>query len=106
MRLTLKYLNDYGLVNAGAGESLEEAREAKFIETPKGRVALRTHVHATSRSFKSWDFKRETLSSRPGLSPLRFSTEFMVTKEHFDNIKKLKKELEPNEFNEKDMKFH
>ena len=36
MRLTLKYLNDYGLVNAGL-ESLEEAREAKFIETSKGK---------------------------------------------------------------------
>ena len=101
MRLTLKYLNDYGLVNAGAGESLEEAREAKFIETPKGRVALISCASTFPDHSRAGTSRGDT-NSRPGLSPLRFKTEFIVTKEHFDNIKKLKEELEPNKFNQKD----
>ena len=39
MRLTTKYVDQVGLVQAGVGESLAEAREAKFLETAKARVA-------------------------------------------------------------------
>ena len=101
MRLTLKYLNDYGLVNAGAGESLEEAREAKFIETSKARVALISCASTFPDHSRAGTSRGDT-NSRPGLSPLRFSTEFIVTKEHFENIKKLKRELDPKKFSQKD----
>ncbi len=101
MRLTLKYLNDYGLVNAGAGESLEEAREAKFIETSKARVAL-VSCASTFPDHSRAGTSRGDTNSRPGLSPLRFNTEFIITKEHFDNIKKLKKDTEPLKFSKKD----
>ena len=40
MQLTSKYVAEAGLVQAGVGQSLAEAREAKFLETPKGRIAL------------------------------------------------------------------
>ncbi len=36
MNLTTKYVAEAGLVQAGVGQSLAEAREAKFLETPKG----------------------------------------------------------------------
>lgn len=101
MRLTLKYLNDYGLVNAGAGESLEEAREAKFIETSKARVALISCASTFPDHSRAGTSRGDT-SSRPGLSPLRFNTEFTVTKAHFDNIKKLKKDIEPSKFSKED----
>ena len=81
MRLTLKYLNDYGLVNAGAGESLDEAREAKFIETSKARVALISCASTFPDHSRAGTSRGDT-SSRPGLSPLRFNTEFIVTKEN------------------------
>ena len=101
MRLTLKYLNDYGLVNAGAGESLEEAREAKFIETSKARVAL-VSCASTFPDHSRAGTSRGDTNSRPGLSPLRFNTEFIITKEHLDNIKKLKKDTEPSKFSKED----
>ena len=97
MRLTLKYLNDYGLINSGAGESLEEAREAKFIETSKARVALISCASTFPDHSRAGTSRGDT-NSRPGLSPLRFSTEFIVTKENFDNIKKLKKDIETSKF--------
>ena len=40
MNLTTTYVAEAGVVQAGVGRSLAEAREAKFLETPKGRVAL------------------------------------------------------------------
>ncbi len=101
MRLTLKYLNDYGLVNAGAGESLEEAREAKFIETSKSRVALISCASTFPDHSRAGTSRGDT-NSRPGLSPLRFSTEFTVTKEIFRDIINLKDELEPTKINKKD----
>ena len=101
MRLTLKYLNDYGLLNAGAGESLEEAREAKFIETSKARIAL-VSCASTFPDHSRAGTSRGDTNSRPGLSPLRFNTEFIVTKEQFDNIKELKKKLEPSKFSKED----
>ena len=39
-QITSNYVRDAGLVEAGVGNSLAEAREAKFLETPKARVAL------------------------------------------------------------------
>ena len=101
MRLTLKYLNDYGLVNAGAGESLEEAREAKFIETSKARVALISCASTFPDHSRAGTSRGDT-NSRPGLSPLRFDTEFIITKEHFDNIKKLKQVTDPSKFSKED----
>ena len=39
-RLTRRYVQDAGIVAAGTGENLAEAREARFLETQDGRVAL------------------------------------------------------------------
>ena len=40
MELTTKYVAEAGLVQAGVGAGLTQAREAKFLETAEGRVAL------------------------------------------------------------------
>src|SRR5256885_16479428 len=46
-RLTTKHVAAAGLAQAGFGESLREAREATYVDTDKGRVAL----NSTSSSF-------------------------------------------------------
>src|SRR5207248_1944945 len=85
-RLTTKYLAEAGLVQAGVGESLREAREAKFLDTEKGRVAL-ISVASTfpdpTRAGVSWGDTR----ARPGLNPLRFTTTQIVTREQFDALR-------------------
>ncbi len=40
MRVTSKHVLAAGLVEAGTGDSLAEAREARYFDTPAGRVAL------------------------------------------------------------------
>jgi len=75
MRLTTKYVNAAGLVQAGVGESLREAREPRFLETAKARVALVSAAStftAHSRAGRS----RGDMPARPGLNPLRFTTTY------------------------------
>ena len=86
MRLTQKYVAEAGIVAAGVGQSLAEAREAKFLETPKGRVAL-ISVAATFPDHSRAGNTRGDVPARPGLSPLRFSTTYVVTKERFEQLK-------------------
>ena len=78
MRLTRKYASDAGLVVAGTGENLPEARAAQFLETARGRIAL-IAVASTFTTESRAGESRGDIPSRPGLSPLRFATEYVVT---------------------------
>jgi len=85
-RITTRHVAAAGLVQAGFGESLREAREAKFLDTDKGRVALiatSSTFPDQSRAGTSWGDTR----ARPGLNPLRFTTTQVVTKEQFDALR-------------------
>jgi len=85
-RLTTRHVAAAGLAQAGFGESLREAREARFVDTDKGRVALISTASTfpdQSRAGVSWGDTR----ARPGLNPLRFTTAQVVTREQFDALK-------------------
>lgn len=83
--LTDRYVREAGLIGAGWGRSLREAREARFYESDKGRVAV-VSVASTfpdqSRAGDTWGDTR----ARPGLAPLRFSTTQVVTRAQFDAL--------------------
>ena len=93
MRLTTKYVHEAGLVQAGVGESLQEAREAKFLETAKARVAL-VSCASTFPDHCRAGKSRGDIPARPGLSPLRYSRAYIVTKEQFETLKQTMKMLE------------
>ena len=78
MDLTTKYVAEAGLVQAGVGQSLAEAREAKFLETAKGRVAL-ISVASTFPDASRAGRTRGDMPARPGLNPLRFTTTTTIT---------------------------
>jgi poly-gamma-glutamate capsule biosynthesis protein CapA/YwtB (metallophosphatase superfamily) len=80
MRLTTKYVAAAGLVQAGVGESLPEAREPKFLETAKARVAL-ISVASTFPDHSRAGKSRGDVPARPGLNPLRFTTTYTTTAE-------------------------
>src|SRR5919199_5593902 len=85
-QLTTKYVAEAGLVQAGVGESLREAREARFLETDKGRVALISTASTfpdPSRAGVSWGDTK----ARPGLNPLRFTTTYVLTRQQFDGLR-------------------
>ena len=78
MNLTTKYVAEAGLMQAGVGQSLAEAREAKFLETPKGRIAL-ISVASTFPDSSRAGRTRGDMPARPGLNPLRFTTTTTIT---------------------------
>jgi poly-gamma-glutamate synthesis protein (capsule biosynthesis protein) len=80
MRLTSQYVEAVGLVHAGVGESLTEAREPKFIDTAQGRVAL-ISVASTFADHMRAGRSRGDIRGRPGLNPLRYSTTNVTTEE-------------------------
>lgn len=92
MRLTTKYVRDAGLVQAGVGESLADAREAQFFDSPNARVAL----ISTASTFPDHSRASETrgdIPSRPGLNPLRFTTTHVVTRDGMEGLRRVAREL-------------
>ena len=86
MRLTTKYVGAAGLVQAGVGENLTEAREAKFLETAKGRVAL-ISVASTFPDHSRAGRARGAVRGRPGLNPLRYTTTNVLTREQLERLR-------------------
>jgi len=92
MRLTQQYVRRAGLVGAGTGENLAEAREAKFLETARGRVAL-ISVASTfpphSAASSAWGAVR----GRPGLNPLRFTARRELPRPQLEKLRKALREV-------------
>ncbi|NIT96333.1 MAG: CapA family protein, partial [Actinobacteria bacterium] len=93
LRLTTRYVEEAGLVHAGAGESLAEAREARFLETARGRVAI-VSMASTFPDHSAAGEARGSMASRPGLSPLRYSTERIVTADQLDRLEAVLDDME------------
>ena len=91
-QITSRYVREAGLVEAGVGNSLREAREAKFLETPRGRIALISAASTFTPSSRAGN-TRGDMPARPGLSPLRFTTTYIVTPERLADLKRVAAEL-------------
>ena len=85
LRLTTRYVDEAGLVHAGAGESLAEAREARFLETARGRVAIISMASTFPDQSRASE-ARGSMRSRPGLSPLRYTTTRVASAEQLDRL--------------------
>ncbi len=92
MQLTSKYVREAGLVEAGVGNSLTEAREARFLETPDGRVAL-VSVASTFPDHSRAGRSRGDIPPRPGLNPLRFRTTYLLPRERLESLRAIFREL-------------
>jgi poly-gamma-glutamate capsule biosynthesis protein CapA/YwtB (metallophosphatase superfamily) len=94
-QITSKYVREAGLVEAGVGNSLAEAREARFLETPRGRVALVSAASTFTPHSRAGN-TRGDMPARPGLSPLRFTTTYLVTPERLADLRRVASELSGN----------
>ncbi|MGH7428231.1 MAG: CapA family protein, partial [Candidatus Methylomirabilaceae bacterium] len=80
MRLNRRYAQEAGLVYAGTGENLAEAREARFLETADGRVAL-VSLASTFPAHSAAGKARGAVRGRPGLNPLRHTSLRLVLRD-------------------------
>ncbi len=91
-RLTTMYVREAGLVQAGVGESLAEAREAKFLETPRVRVAL-ISVASTFANHMRAGRSRDNVPARPGLNPIGYDKKHFLPKAELDSLRFIAQKL-------------
>ncbi len=92
MQLTQRHVAEAGIVAAGTGASLTEAREAKFLETGEARVAL-IAVASTFPDHARASKSRGDIPARPGLNPLRYRRTYVVTRERMEMLRETFREL-------------
>ena len=88
----IRHLDEAGIVHAGTGRNLTEARAPAYLDTPNGRVAL----VATTATFRPWNQageQRPDLRGRPGINPLGFQTTYHVDGAAFDQLQRMNREL-------------
>jgi poly-gamma-glutamate synthesis protein (capsule biosynthesis protein) len=96
MYATVKALEDLGIVAAGTGQDLEEAREAKYLETPKGRIGLVAMASISSAGYPgnpaSYVYEGNT-GGNAGENPLHLNVSLVVTAEQMEVLRKVRDEL-------------
>lgn len=92
LRSNLYWLEKAGLVAAGTGENLAEARAPNYLETPGGRVALLA-VSSSFVDFNRAGPQRKDMRGRPGLSPIRVVTTYHVPDDRFQQLVQLRTDL-------------
>lgn len=95
MRITIRHLDATGLLHAGAGENLHEAREARFLETHDGRVAL-ISMSSTFPDHSRAGAARGAVRGRPGLSPLRIQTTRTVERDQLERLRGVLRDMGQN----------
>lgn len=71
LRRTTAAVEAAGLIHAGTGENLAEARAPAFLETPGGRVALLAGASTFPDPSRAGHQRRD-VRGRPGLAPIRY----------------------------------
>jgi poly-gamma-glutamate synthesis protein (capsule biosynthesis protein) len=82
---TIEVLDRLGLVHAGVGMTLGEARRAAYLDTPNGRVAL-VSCASTFVSHSRAGHARPDVPGRPGLSALRHQRTYKVDDDRFKDL--------------------
>jgi len=92
LRATTKALEAVGLVHAGAGENLAQARGAAYLESVGGRVALISVASSFSDEDRAGP-QRSDIRGRPGLSPIRYTTTYAVSRASLQKLREVTEEI-------------
>ena len=85
LRSTTRAVEEAGLMHAGTGENLAEARAPGYLETPGGRVAL-ISAASTFPDGSRAGHQRKDVRGRPGLSPIRSDRVYQITQDQMDAL--------------------
>ncbi len=88
MLATMETLEDRNLTYAGLGRNLREARSASYLDTPAGNVALISCCSSFPSGSEAGE-QRPDLHGRPGLSPLRLNSKYILDEEWMNKIEEL-----------------
>lgn len=85
---TCRHLEAAGIMYAGSGANMDEARRPGYLDTKGGRVAL----IATTATYRPWNAaapQRPDMRGRPGINPLDSETSYTVDDASFKALKKM-----------------
>jgi poly-gamma-glutamate synthesis protein (capsule biosynthesis protein) len=85
---TSKYLDEIGIIHAGVGNNLAEAREPAYLDIKNRRVGLISSA-SSFPSFGSAGKSRSDMHGRPGLNPMRYSSEIRIQEDSYLQLKKI-----------------
>jgi poly-gamma-glutamate synthesis protein (capsule biosynthesis protein) len=85
---TIDYLDAAGIVHAGSGRHLAEARSPGFLDTPRGRVALIATTAHFNPGGRAGEQRRETLGY-PGVNAIRHHPVYQVDPQTMDLVRQL-----------------
>ncbi len=88
MNETNTILDEIGLVHAGSGQTLGEARAPAYLQTAVGRIAMISIASSFSPSSRAMD-PRPDIKGRPGLSALRWTRMLYLEAPEFDRLRKI-----------------
>jgi poly-gamma-glutamate synthesis protein (capsule biosynthesis protein) len=88
MLQSLATMRSAGIVAAGVGRDLTEARSPQYLETSRGRVALVAATSTFQPRERAAD-PRPGWPGRPGVNPLQFITTYTVDDSHLMAIKRI-----------------
>ena len=89
---TTDALSERGMVYAGGGRTLGEARSAGYLDTGAGRAAVLGAAASYTIGSQAGN-SRTDFPGRPGLSNLRVERDFVLTAENYAWLKKVDEEL-------------
>ena len=89
---TTRLMDEAGLVYAGFGRNLDEARAPRFAETPKGRIGLVGMYSeiAGGQSRLAATYRAGITGGRPGLNALNLTRAIAVGPDHLALLKRVK----------------
>jgi poly-gamma-glutamate synthesis protein (capsule biosynthesis protein) len=89
---TMAQLDAAGIVHAGTGKNLEDARAPAFLDTLKGRVSLvAMHTPNQAGNPSGASYASGNVGGRPGLNALNYTTYYHVTAEQLAAIKAIRR---------------
>ena len=89
---TARHVDEAGLLLAGAGRNLAEARAPVYLETPKGRVALLACLGTFADAGRAGE-QRPDHMGRPGVSFLRHKMVRYVDRPSFEALRRMSEKL-------------
>ena len=92
MYSTIEQLDAAGIVHAGTGKNLEDARAPAYFDSPKGRVALvGMHTPNGTNTSSAASYQTGNIGGRPGLNALNYDVFYNVTAEQLAAIKAVRR---------------
>lgn len=89
---TIEAAETRSLIYCGIGRSLEDARAARFLDTPQGRVAV-IAVSTTRSELFAASSAGHGVAARPGLNPLRWGRSYVLPEPEFRQLQAINEKL-------------